>query len=84
MKFNPLQFQIHHPYNINKTAHPQNNIQKKTNKINHPLIKITLQKIINHHRKFFKITNKITQTVTHRLQNIITPNDNDQSNNIQI
>ena len=84
VRFSPLQFRVRHPCNINKTAHPQNGVQEKAGKVDHPLIRVALQEVVNHHRRFFKVASKVAQTVTRRLRNIITPGDSDRSNNIRV
>ncbi|SRN46459.1 Uncharacterised protein [Shigella flexneri] len=84
VRFSPLQFRVRHPCNINKAAHPQNGVQEKAGKVDHPLIRVALQEVVNHHRRFFKVASKVAQTITHRLRNIITPGDSDRSNNIRV
>ncbi|STM14918.1 Uncharacterised protein [Escherichia coli] len=61
VRFSPLQFRVRHPCNINKTAHPQNGVQEKAGKVDHPLIRVALQEVVNHHRRFFKVASKVAQ-----------------------
>jgi hypothetical protein len=52
--------------------------------VHHSFIGIAFQEGVHHYRRLFEVAGKITQPVTRRLRNIITPRHRDRAKDIGI